>query len=218
MVHLGSHIETADHYRRLMAARPAFLMFVDTRYPADAVTADGMFPAYVHRFGAVPTVSVAYQDAWNGYAAGASAARLCVIGGMRDSTSQNVIGELAGSDPSAGVLYVGAHHDTQADSVGADDNGTGVAAVLALAGALARAAATPDDPLDQLRRRGAVVGRQRRRTPGATATNSPRAAASCSTSTRSARCWDGTTSSATGPTRWVPSWRVTSRPRTSSSR
>jgi hypothetical protein len=137
VIHLGSHIETADHYRRLMAALPAFLMFVDTRYPAGAVTADGMFPAYVHRFGAVPTVSVAYQDAWNGYAAGASAARLCVAGGMRDSTSQNVVGELAGSDPSAGTLYVGAHHDTQAHSVGADDNGTGVAAILALAGALA---------------------------------------------------------------------------------
>jgi aminopeptidase YwaD len=137
VIHLGTHIETADHYRRLMAARPAFLMFVDTRYPADAVTADGMFPAYVHQFGAVPTVSVAYQDAWNAFAASASAARLCVTGGMRDATSQNVVGELTGSDSAAGVLYVGAHHDTQADSVGADDNGTGVAAVLALAGALA---------------------------------------------------------------------------------
>ena len=112
-------------------------MFVDTRYPADAATADGMFPAYVHRFGAVPTVSMAYQDAWNGYAAAASAARLCVAGGMRDSTSQNVVAELAGTDPSAGVVYVGAHHDTQAGSVGADDNGSGVAAVLSLAAALA---------------------------------------------------------------------------------
>jgi aminopeptidase YwaD len=137
VLHLGTHIETADHYRRLMAARPAFLMFVDTRYPANAVTADGMFPAYVHRFGAVPTVSVAYQDAWNAYAAEASAARLSVTGGMRASMSQNVIGELAGSDASAGVIYVGAHHDTQANSVGADDNGSGVAALLVLAGALA---------------------------------------------------------------------------------
>ena len=82
VIHLGTHIESPDHYRRLMPARPAFLMFVDTRYPADAVTADGIFPAYVHRFGAVPTVSMVYQDAWNGYAAAASAARLCVAGGM----------------------------------------------------------------------------------------------------------------------------------------
>jgi Zn-dependent M28 family amino/carboxypeptidase len=86
----------------------------------------------------VPTVSVAYQDAWSWMVDGAAAARLRVDGGMRDSVSQNVVGELAGSDPEAGVIYVGAHHDTQADSVGADDNGTGVAAILALAPALAR--------------------------------------------------------------------------------
>lgn len=137
VIHLGSHIETADHYRRLMAARPAFLLFVDVRYPGTVATADGMFPAYVHQFGAVPTASVAYQDAWNWHARGAAAARLRVTGGMRDSASQNVIGELPGNDPEAGVIYVGAHHDTQADSAGADDNGTGVAAVIALAGALA---------------------------------------------------------------------------------
>lgn len=137
VLHLGSHIESADHYRRLMEAKPAFLMFVDVRYPGDVPTSDGMFPAYVHHFGAVPTVSVAYQDAWSWLAGGAAAARLRVDGGMRDSHSQNVIGELPGTDPAAGVIYVGAHHDTQADSVGADDNGTGVAAILGLAGAMA---------------------------------------------------------------------------------
>ena len=45
VVHLGSHIETADHYRRLAEAKPAFVMFVDVRYPGTVVTADGMFPA-----------------------------------------------------------------------------------------------------------------------------------------------------------------------------
>jgi Iap family predicted aminopeptidase len=136
VLHLGSHIETVDDYRRLMAARPAFLLFVDVRYPAGAVTADGLFPAYVHAHGAVPTVSVAYQDAWDWCAGGAAAARLRVAGGMRDSESQNVVGDLPGTDPGAGVIFVGAHHDTQADSVGADDNGTGVAALILLAGAL----------------------------------------------------------------------------------
>lgn len=139
VLHLGTHIESADHYRRLMEAAPAFLLFVDVRYPADVATADGMFPAYVHHFGAVPTVSVAYQHAWSWIADGAEAARLRVQGGMRESTSQNVIGELPGGDASAGVIYVGAHHDTQADSVGADDNGSGVAAILALADRLAGA-------------------------------------------------------------------------------
>lgn len=137
VIHLGTHIESADDYRRLMEARPAFLLFVDVRYPGTVATADGMFPAYVHAYGAVPTASVAYQDAWAWVAGGATDARLRVDGGMRASVSQNVIGELPGSDADAGVIYVGAHHDTQAASVGADDNGTGVAALLAVAGVLA---------------------------------------------------------------------------------
>jgi len=132
VVHLGSHIETAEHYRRLAAAKPAFVMFVDVRYPGTVATADGMFPSYVHAYGALPIASVAYMDAWSWQEKNATRARLCVKGGMVPGTSPNVIAELPGTDPQAGVLYVGGHHDTQADSVGADDNAVGVAAVLEL--------------------------------------------------------------------------------------
>lgn len=132
VVHLGSHIEAADHYRRLAAAKPAFVMFVDVRYPGTVATADGMFPSYVHAYGALPIASVAYMDAWSWYENQATRARLCVKGGMVPGTSSNVVAELPGTDPQAGVLYVGGHHDTQAASVGADDNGVGVAAVLEL--------------------------------------------------------------------------------------
>ncbi len=198
VLHLGSHIEQPEHYRRLMAARPACLLFVDVRYPGSIVTADGMFPAYVHQFGAVPTVSVAYQDAWAWQAGGATAVRLCVTGGMRDSTSQNVVGELPGSDPSAGVLYVGAHHDTQADSVGADDNGTGVAAVIAAAGLLAGIPRRRTVRLvsfgaeEQLSVGSAVYVRRHRHELEADA-------GSCSTSMPSGPCSAGPTSSATVP-------------------
>jgi len=136
VVHLGTHIETADEYRRLVEAKPAFVMFVDVRYPGTVATADGMFPAYTHAYGAPPSVSVAFLDAWNWRERGATAARLCVVGGMRNSSSQNVVAELPGSDPDAGLVFAGAHHDTQADSVGADDNAVGVAAVLELTRAL----------------------------------------------------------------------------------
>jgi len=136
VVHLGSHIETADHYRRLVEAEPAFVMFVDVRYPGSVATADGMFPAYTHAYGALPIVSVAFRDAWHWHEKGATDARLRVVGGMRASSSRNVIAELPGTDPDAGMLFVGAHHDTQADSVGADDNAVGVAAVLELTRAL----------------------------------------------------------------------------------
>jgi Iap family predicted aminopeptidase len=139
VVHLGSHIQTADYYRRLAEAKPAFVMFVDVRYPGSVVTADGMFPAYTHAYGPLPIVSVSFMDAWHWREKGATAARLRVAGGMRPSTSSNVIAELPGTDADSGMLIVGAHHDTQADSVGADDNAVGVAAVLELARTLSDA-------------------------------------------------------------------------------
>jgi aminopeptidase YwaD len=131
VVHLGSHIESREHYRRLMEAGPAFLLFVDVRYPGTVPLADGMFPAYTDALGAVPTLNVAYMDAWHWKKEGAVAARLRVRGGMREAESQNLIAEFPGSGPE--LLLVGGHHDTQAASPGADDNGTGTVAVLELA-------------------------------------------------------------------------------------
>jgi hypothetical protein len=138
VVHLGSHIESREHYRRLMEAGPAFLLFVDVRYPGTVPLADGMFPAYTDALGAVPTVNVAYMDAWRWKKEGASAARLRVRGGMREAESGNLTAEFPGSGPE--LLIVAGHHDTQADSPGADDNGTGTAAVLELARLLGRLA------------------------------------------------------------------------------
>ncbi len=137
VVHLDCHIESRENYRRLMEAGPAFLLFVDVRYPGTVPLADGMFPAYVSALGAVPSVNVAFMDAWRWKVEGADTARLVVQGGMRPAQSQNVIAELPGSDPDAEILYAGGHHDTQAGSVGADDNGTGAVALLELARVLA---------------------------------------------------------------------------------
>lgn len=133
VVHLGSHIENADQYRRLAEAKPAFVLFVDVRYPGTVATSDGMFPAYVHAYGALPIVSVAFMDAWSWREKQISSIRLRVTGGMQPAVSPNVIAEFPGSDPGAGLLLSAGHHDTQADSVGADDNATGVAMVLELA-------------------------------------------------------------------------------------
>jgi len=137
VVHLGHHIETADFYRRLVEAKPAFAMFSDVRYPGPVPIADGMFPAYLHAYGPLTIVSVAFLHAWEWCEKGATAARLRVVGGMRPSTSANVVAELPGSDPDAELLFAGGHHDTMADSVGADDNAVGVAAVLELTRTLA---------------------------------------------------------------------------------
>ena len=135
VLHLASHIESAAHYQRLMSAKPACLLLVDVRYPGTAALADGMFPEYRRRMGAVPTLNVAYQDAWSWIVTKADRARFCVKGGMKPATSTNVIAEIAGAGGAGDgpVIFLSAHHDTQADSPGADDNASGVAALLAAA-------------------------------------------------------------------------------------
>ena len=60
VVHLGCHIESEDNYRRLMEAAPEFILFVDTRYNGTVQLADGLFPAYVKKYGAIPSLNVAY--------------------------------------------------------------------------------------------------------------------------------------------------------------
>jgi aminopeptidase YwaD len=133
VIHLGCHIASRDSYRRLMAAGPAFLLMVDTRYPGATPLADGMFPEYTASIGAVPTLNVAHQDAWSWVERGATEARCRVVGGMVAATSQNVVIDLPGADLAHDILYASAHHDTQAGSPGADDNGSGVVGVLELA-------------------------------------------------------------------------------------
>ncbi len=133
VIHLGCHIESRASYARLMRAAPAFLLMVDTRYAGDTPRADGMFPAYTAAIGAVPTLNVAHQDAWHWIAQGATHARCRVVGGMEPATSQNVVIELPGTDRADEILYASAHHDTQAGSPGADDNGSGVVGVIELA-------------------------------------------------------------------------------------
>jgi hypothetical protein len=133
VIHLGCHIESRESYRRLMAAEPAFLLMVDTRYPGATPLADGMFPAYTAAIGAVPTLNVAHHDAWEWVRRGATEARCRIVGGMVPATSQNVVIDLPGTDLADDILYASGHHDTQAASPGADDNGSGVIAVLELA-------------------------------------------------------------------------------------
>jgi hypothetical protein len=98
VIHLGCHIESRQSYRRLMAAGPAFLLMVDTRYPGATPLADGMFPAYTAALGAVPTLNVAHSDSWDWVRQGATQARCKIVGGMVPATSQNIVIDLAGTD------------------------------------------------------------------------------------------------------------------------
>ena len=133
VVHLGCHIESEESYRRLMEAKPAFILFVDTRFTGTVQLADGLFPAYVKKYGAVPSLNVAYMDAWKWLQQKGTRAGITVSGGIRKSETTVVICEIPGSEPESGVLYAGGHHDTQAGTVGADDNAIGSVCMIELA-------------------------------------------------------------------------------------
>jgi Zn-dependent M28 family amino/carboxypeptidase len=56
---------------------------------------------------------------------------------VRGETSANIEVSREGRDPSAGILVIGAHYDSVAGSPGANDNGSGVSALLEIARHLA---------------------------------------------------------------------------------
>ena len=139
VLHWGS-IGPEDHYRRLMAAKPAFLMVVDTRYPSESPIANSLLPAWVKRYGAVPSVSVSYLTAWQLLRQAPDLARLQMTGATYPGISYNVVATLPGTDPESGIVYLGSHMDSVAGSVGADDNAIGCAILVELARLMAKTA------------------------------------------------------------------------------
>ncbi|HLH54264.1 MAG TPA: M28 family peptidase [Verrucomicrobiae bacterium] len=128
----------ADLHRRLVACRPALVIHVDDRLPFDWVKDDGVYPAWVRRYGMPPTVTIPYRAAWELRKAGASRARVKVTVELRQLPSNNLVGEITGRRPELPVVLIGAHHDTQCNNTGADDNASGVVALLVLADLLSR--------------------------------------------------------------------------------
>ena len=61
--------------------------------------------------------------------------------GSASSGGTNIVAEIAGADANAGSIVLGAHYDTEPDSPGADDNGSGVATLLEAARIFTRQAA-----------------------------------------------------------------------------
>ena len=55
----------------------------------------------------------------------------------QERASQNIIGTLKGLNPAQGIMYAGAHYDTVSDCPGANDNASGVGALLEAARVLA---------------------------------------------------------------------------------
>lgn len=128
-----------DHHRRLLAARPAAVLQIDERLPFVWTKQDGVYPYWASRYGMPPTFAIPYREAWRWRQRGLERVRLAATVDLRRGRSQNVIAELPGTNPELPAIVVTAHHDTQAGNVGADDNGSGVMALLELARVLAPA-------------------------------------------------------------------------------
>lgn len=123
----------ADLHRRLVACRPAAVIHVDDRLPFEWVKDDGVYPAWARRYGMPPTVTIPYRVAWELRKSGATQARVRVIARLEERVSHNLVAEIPGRRPGLPCVLVGAHHDTQCNNTGADDNASGVVALLALA-------------------------------------------------------------------------------------
>ena len=137
VLHWGLVGSEAD-YRRLVEAKPAFVMFVDTRYPSETPIANSLLPAWVKRYGAVPSVSVPYLAVWQLMGQNPDLAQLQMEGATYPGTSYNVVATLPGTDEDAGIVYFGGHMDSVVGSVGADDNALGCAIIVELARVLSK--------------------------------------------------------------------------------
>jgi hypothetical protein len=123
-------------HKRLVAAKPAAVIHVDDRLPFDWLKDDGVYPTWARRYGMPPTINIPFQHAWKLRRQGANRARIKVAVDQGISESQNVVAEIPGRRPDLPLVLLGAHHDTQCNNVGADDNASGVVAILEIAAML----------------------------------------------------------------------------------
>ena len=128
----------ADLHQRLVKCKPAAVIHVDDRLPFEWVKDDGVYPVWARRYGMLPTVTIPYRLAWGLRKAGADRARAKVSVELKETTSSNVVAEITGRRPELPLVLVSAHHDTQCNNTGADDNASGVVALLELGTLLAK--------------------------------------------------------------------------------
>ena len=85
------------------------------------------------RFGEFPAVRVTYEDGLKLLEKGAKRAHLVARSEEAKVKSQNVVGELGGSERPEEIVIVGGHYDTIPKGPGAEDNAGGTALVMELA-------------------------------------------------------------------------------------
>jgi Peptidase family M28 len=125
---VGGYGESAAVFEELHNSALEALIFVDTRMQTDWPIANGVgerFMGLIRK----PMAYVSLMDAWALARDKAQRVRLTCSGTAKDATSWNVAGELPG-DPDGNVIVVCGHLDSVSVGVGADDNASGMAAIL----------------------------------------------------------------------------------------
>jgi aminopeptidase YwaD len=123
--------------RRIVDSGMAALITVDARVPFDWQIALGAAPQWTRGY-TVPTVCVPYMEAVRIIRDMPLSAHLDVKTRAFKAGSQVVIGEIVGRSHPDQVVNISAHHDCVRTNVGADDNASGVVALLELARLFAR--------------------------------------------------------------------------------
>jgi len=125
----GGYGESAEVFEQLQNSPLAALIFVDTRLQTDWPVANGVGEKFM-RLLRKPMAYISLMDAWALARERVRRVRLTCRGEVSDATSWNVVGELPGSDHAGEVIVLCGHIDSVAVGYGADDNASGMAAVL----------------------------------------------------------------------------------------
>ncbi len=141
---VGDHPETL---KRLCASGLKALLFVDSRLPMPWNVHAGLVAGWIDLL-TIPAATVAYTEAWEIAKMHEPVGKLIIQTSKWEAKSQNVIASFNAQDSSLAPIYVTCHHDSVSLGEGAEDNGSGMAIMLAVAEALGPG--TPPRPVKML--------------------------------------------------------------------
>ncbi|MEW6042279.1 MAG: M28 family peptidase, partial [Elusimicrobiota bacterium] len=138
LFYFGPMPENLNVHKKIVNANPLAIVHIDDRVPFAWTKEDALYPYWVKCAGTPPTITIPYSAAWEIKKNGVKNIKLRVDALHKRTKSANVIGEIRGNSPDAGIIVITCHHDTQCNNQGADDNASGVVSVLFLARIMAK--------------------------------------------------------------------------------
>jgi hypothetical protein len=119
-------------YGILSKLKPLAMIFIES---SPRILAKNLWGSTLikEKFGEFPVVRVTYEDGLKLLEKGAERVRLVAETECTKVKSQNVVGELKGSERPEEIVLIGGHYDTVLEVPGAEDNAGGTAIVMELA-------------------------------------------------------------------------------------